>query len=68
MPLIPPEYSYRLTDPLLFYKNVCGNVETAFTRDKIDSQLKSELLTALQNLPTPPRRGLAAKKNSIAHN
>ncbi|EUB32210.1 SPFH domain-containing protein [Olsenella uli] len=42
------EYSYRLTDPLLFYKNVCGNVETAFTRDKIDSQLKSELLTALQ--------------------
>ena len=42
------EYSYRLTDPMLFYKNVCGNVENSFTRDKIDSQLKSELLTALQ--------------------
>ena len=42
------EYSYRLTDPLLFYKNVCGNVEDVFTRDQIDSQLKSELLTALQ--------------------
>ncbi|RDB59510.1 virion core protein (lumpy skin disease virus) [Paraeggerthella hongkongensis] len=42
------EYSYRLTDPLLFYKNVCGNVEDPYTRDRIDSQLKSELLTALQ--------------------
>ena len=42
------EYSYRIVDPLMFYKNVCGNVEEAFTRDKIDSQLKSELLTALQ--------------------
>ncbi len=42
------EYSYKLSDPMLFYKNVCGNVTTDFTRDKIDSQLKSELLTALQ--------------------
>ena len=42
------EYSYKLTDPMLFYKNVCGNVEGDFTRDRIDSQLKSELLTALQ--------------------
>ncbi len=42
------EYSYKLSDPMLFYKNVCGNIEGFFTRDKIDSQLKSELLTALQ--------------------
>ena len=42
------EYSYKLTDPMLFYKNVCGNVEGDFTRDRIDSQIKSELLTALQ--------------------
>lgn len=42
------EYSYKLVDPLLFYKNVCGNVTDAYTRDQIDSQLKSELLTALQ--------------------
>jgi membrane protease subunit (stomatin/prohibitin family) len=42
------EYSYRITDPLMFYKNVCGNVEEPYTRDKLDSQLKSELLTALQ--------------------
>ena len=42
------EYSYKLVDPLMFYKNVCGNVESTYTRDLIDSQLKSELLTALQ--------------------
>ncbi|MDD3242601.1 MAG: SPFH domain-containing protein [Eubacteriales bacterium] len=42
------EYSYKLSDPMLFYKNVCGNVESDYTRDQIDSQLKSELLTALQ--------------------
>ena len=34
--------------PILFYKNVCGNVEDVYTRDKIDSQLKSEMLGALQ--------------------
>ncbi|MBE5792803.1 MAG: SPFH domain-containing protein [Clostridiales bacterium] len=42
------EYSYKITNPMLFYKNVCGNVEGDYTRDQIDSQLKSELLTALQ--------------------
>lgn len=42
------EYSYRVSNPILFYANVCGNVETYFTRDQIESQLKTELLTALQ--------------------
>ncbi len=42
------EYSYKFCDPLMFYANVCGNVERDYTRDQIDSQLKSELLTALQ--------------------
>ena len=42
------EYSYRICDPILFYTNVCGNVEGDYTREQIDSQLKSELLTALQ--------------------
>ena len=41
------EYSYRITNPTLFYVNVCGNVEGDYTREQIDSQLKSELLTAL---------------------
>ncbi|MBQ2528882.1 MAG: SPFH domain-containing protein, partial [Treponema sp.] len=42
------EYSYHISDPILFYTNVCANVAGEYTRDKIDSQLKTELLTALQ--------------------
>ena len=42
------EYSYHITDPILFYTNVSGNVSENFTRDRLDSQLKTELLTALQ--------------------
>lgn len=42
------EYSYRIVNPMLFYTNVCGNVQFVYTRDRIDSMLKSELLTALQ--------------------
>ena len=42
------EYSYHIANPALFYTNVCGNVAEAYTRDKLDSQLKTELLTALQ--------------------
>jgi membrane protease subunit (stomatin/prohibitin family) len=42
------EYSYRVTNPILFYTNVCGNVTNAYTREEIDGQLKSELMTALQ--------------------
>ena len=42
------EYSYRVSNPLLFYTNVCGNVESGYDRGQLDSQLKTELLTALQ--------------------
>ena len=42
------EYSYKLTDPMLFYKNVCGNVQGDYTRSTLESQLKSEFITALQ--------------------
>ncbi len=42
------EYSYRITNPMLFYTNVSGNVAEDYTRDRIDSMLKTELLTALQ--------------------
>ena len=41
-------YSYTISDPLLFYTKVCGNVEQAFTRDQIDVQLKAEFISALQ--------------------
>lgn len=42
------EYSLRITNPILFYTNVCGNVSSEYTRGGLDSQMKSELLTALQ--------------------
>ena len=41
-------YSYRITDPLLFYTKVCGNVKSEFTRAEIDEQLKAEFISALQ--------------------
>ncbi|MBR6006626.1 MAG: SPFH domain-containing protein, partial [Clostridia bacterium] len=41
-------YSYKITNPLLFYTNVCGNVEKEYTRDQIDAQLKTEFVSALQ--------------------
>ena len=42
------EYSYKIVNPLLFYTNVCGNVSDEYRREELDSQLKTELLTALQ--------------------
>ena len=41
-------YSYRIADPLLFYTNVCANVPYEFRRSEIDTQLKTEFVSALQ--------------------
>ena len=41
-------YSYKIADPLLFYTNVCGNVEKDYNRDEIEEQLKLEFVSALQ--------------------
>ncbi|MBR2770369.1 MAG: SPFH domain-containing protein [Solobacterium sp.] len=41
------EYSLRVCDPISFYTNVCGNVAQSYKVSEIDSQLKTELLTAL---------------------
>lgn len=41
-------YSYKIADPILFYANVCGNVEQEYCRDELDSQLKTEFVSALQ--------------------
>lgn len=41
-------YSYKLSDPILFYTNVCANVSDRYMRTEIDGQLKSEFLSALQ--------------------
>ena len=42
------EYSFRIVDPILFYRNVCGNVAEQYTVGQISSQLRTELLTCLQ--------------------
>lgn len=41
-------YSYRITDPIMFYANVCGNVQDTFRRSQIDEQLKTEVQHNLQ--------------------
>ena len=41
-------YSYTITNPILFYTKVCGNVEYEYRRDEIDSTLKTEFISALQ--------------------
>ncbi|WP_294427435.1 SPFH domain-containing protein [uncultured Treponema sp.] len=42
------EYSYHISNPILFYTNVCGNISESYKRDSIESQLRAELLNALQ--------------------
>ena len=42
------EYSYKITNPVLFYTNICANVDYEYTREELEGQTKSELLTALQ--------------------
>ncbi len=41
-------FSYKITNPILFYQNVAGNVTDNYTRDQLDTQLKSEFISALQ--------------------
>jgi len=42
------EYSFRIVDPLLFYKHVSGNVTGDYTKENLASIMKSELCSALQ--------------------
>jgi len=41
-------YSYKIADPLLFYTNVCGNVTGEYRRQQLETQLKTEFISALQ--------------------
>lgn len=61
-------YSYRIANPLLFYTNVCGNVAYEYTREELESQLKTEFISALQ--PAFGRlSGLELRPNQIvSHN
>ena len=49
-------YSYKITDSVMFYTNVSGNVEFVYSRSEIDEMLKSELLDA----PKPEIRANSA--------
>lgn len=42
------EYSFKITNPILFYTNVCGNVQSDYGKNQLEAQMKTELLTALQ--------------------
>lgn len=42
------KYSFKIVDPILFYANVSGNVTGSYTVDLIASQMKQELVDALQ--------------------
>lgn len=42
------EYSYKITDPLMFFSNVSGSIDKDFTRNTIDSQFKAEIQASLQ--------------------
>ena len=41
-------FSYKISDPLLFYTNVCGNVSSEYRRSELDAQLKTEFISAMQ--------------------
>jgi len=40
-------YSFRLTDPLKFYANVCGNVTTEYNKETLLPTMKVEFVSAL---------------------
>ncbi|MDD5793067.1 MAG: SPFH domain-containing protein [Erysipelotrichaceae bacterium] len=42
------EYTFRIVNPLLFYKNVASNVSSRYDKAELSSTMKAELLTALQ--------------------
>ncbi len=41
-------FSYRIANPVLFYKNVTGNFESDYKRDRLDEQLEAEVISVLQ--------------------
>ena len=51
-------YSYKIADPLLFYANVCGNVSHDYRRQELETQLKTEFISAFAAL----RRQAAASE------
>ncbi|MBR2912778.1 MAG: SPFH domain-containing protein, partial [Oscillospiraceae bacterium] len=52
------EYTYKLTNPLLFYTNIAGNVSDSYEKTEWEDILRSSLLDALQ----PALAQVAAQK------
>lgn len=64
-------YTYKLTNPLLFYTNVCGNVSDNYNKSNIAGDLKADLINHLNvafsevsNLEIRPNQ-LPSKNNEI---
>lgn len=45
--LLGGTFSYRIRDPLAFYKTLTGNIEGIYTRDRLTAQVTSDLLRAV---------------------
>ncbi len=41
------QYTFKIVDPILFYTNVCGNVEQEYRKTELLGVMKAELLTKL---------------------
>ncbi|MDO4500646.1 MAG: SPFH domain-containing protein [Erysipelotrichaceae bacterium] len=41
------EYSFKVVNPLNFFKNVSGNQSDAFTKDNLEGMMRTELLTVM---------------------
>ena len=41
------QYTFKIVDPILFYSNVCGNVEQEYRKGELLAMMKAELLTKL---------------------
>ncbi|MBE6688879.1 MAG: SPFH domain-containing protein [Ruminococcaceae bacterium] len=52
------EYTYKMTNPLLFYTNIAGNVSGSYEKSEWEDILRSSLLDALQ----PALASVAAQK------
>ncbi len=41
------QYSFRITDPIIFFSNIAGNVKDTYTRDELRGICTDEFMTAL---------------------
>ena len=61
-------YTFKMTNPLLFYTNVCGNVATEYKKEEIEGTLKTEFISALQPALAELSEMQLRPNQIIAHN